>query len=75
MEINTNEDQFLVLTDDKKLKQEQSITWMEQFSVLFRRGIKEQKHESFAGITIVQIIIVAIIVDSSSGNKLTYKIG
>ncbi|CDP05875.1 unnamed protein product [Coffea canephora] len=38
-----------------------TTTWWQQFSVLIRRGMKERKHESFSGIKIVQILVVAIL--------------
>ncbi|KAL1563685.1 ABC transporter G member 9 [Salvia divinorum] len=47
-------------TNDRKLKR-WSNTWLDQFSVLFRRGIKERKHESFSTIKIVQVLVVAIL--------------
>ncbi|XP_042058561.1 ABC transporter G family member 9-like [Salvia splendens] len=47
-------------TNDRKLRR-WSNTWLDQFSVLFRRGIKERKHESFSTIKIVQVLVVAIL--------------
>ncbi|KAH6835438.1 ABC-2 type transporter family protein [Perilla frutescens var. hirtella] len=47
-------------SNDKKLKR-WSNTWWDQFSVLFRRGIKERKHESFSTIKIVQVLVVALL--------------
>ncbi|XP_051133897.1 ABC transporter G family member 9-like [Andrographis paniculata] len=44
-----------------KLFKEWPITWIEQFSVLFRRGIKERKHESFSSLKIAQVLVVAIV--------------
>ncbi|XP_051136377.1 ABC transporter G family member 9-like [Andrographis paniculata] len=49
-----------VAGDDRTLSR-WSNTWVNQFSVLFRRGIKERKHESFAGIKVAQVLIVAIV--------------
>ncbi|GFQ05349.1 ABC transporter g family member 9, partial [Phtheirospermum japonicum] len=36
-----------------------SNSWWVQFSVLFRRGIKERKHESFSILKVVEVLIVA----------------
>ncbi|PKI37609.1 hypothetical protein CRG98_041902 [Punica granatum] len=36
-------------------------TWREQFSVLLKRGIKERKHDSFSGLKIGQVLVVALI--------------
>ncbi|KAJ8532388.1 hypothetical protein K7X08_012311 [Anisodus acutangulus] len=38
-----------------------SNTWWQQFSVLFRRGMKERKHESFSGLKIGQVLVVAVL--------------
>ncbi|KAK4492622.1 hypothetical protein RD792_003440, partial [Penstemon davidsonii] len=42
---------------DKKLKR-WSSTWCQQFDVLFRRGLKERRHESFSVLKIAQLITV-----------------
>ncbi|KAI4322908.1 hypothetical protein L6164_022558 [Bauhinia variegata] len=36
-------------------------TWIQQFSVLLRRGVKERKYESFSGLRISQVLLVALI--------------
>ncbi|KAG8364974.1 hypothetical protein BUALT_Bualt18G0054300 [Buddleja alternifolia] len=54
------DNQLNISPDGKKFKR-WSNTWWVQFSVLFRRGIKERKHESFSGLKIAQVLIVAII--------------
>ncbi|CAK9138161.1 unnamed protein product, partial [Ilex paraguariensis] len=38
-----------------------TTTWWEQFSVLLRRGVKERKHESFSGLKIGQVLVVAFL--------------
>ncbi|KAB1217221.1 ABC transporter G family member 9 [Morella rubra] len=38
-----------------------STTWWQQFCVLFRRGVKERKHESFSGLKIGQVLVVAFL--------------
>lgn len=55
--VDTN---IQTLPSDRKLER-WSNTWWDQFSVLFRRGIKERKHESFSTIKIVQVLVVAIL--------------
>ncbi|KDP27016.1 hypothetical protein JCGZ_20951 [Jatropha curcas] len=46
--------------NDKKFT-EWATTWVQQFTILFRRGIKERKHESFSGLKIGQILVVAFL--------------
>ncbi|KAK4420657.1 ABC transporter G family member 9 [Sesamum alatum] len=53
-------DQIQMSTDDKQMRR-WSTTWWDQFSVLFRRGIKERRHESFSGLKIGQVLAVAIL--------------
>ncbi|XP_021608822.2 ABC transporter G family member 9 [Manihot esculenta] len=38
-----------------------ATTWWQQFAVLFRRGVKERRHESFSSLKIGQILIVALL--------------
>ncbi|KAK3037904.1 hypothetical protein RJ639_031795 [Escallonia herrerae] len=38
-----------------------STTWWEQFTVLLRRGVKERRHQSFSGLKITQVLVVAIL--------------
>ncbi|KAL2483648.1 ABC transporter G family member 9 [Forsythia ovata] len=47
-------------TDDKQFKR-WSTSWWQQFSVLFRRGLKERKHEAFSILKIVQVLVVALL--------------
>ncbi|XP_075483360.1 ABC transporter G family member 9-like [Primulina tabacum] len=46
--------------DERPFKQ-LSNTWWYQFSVLLRRGLKERKHESFSGLKIAQVLVVAFL--------------
>ncbi|KAF2285982.1 hypothetical protein GH714_009348 [Hevea brasiliensis] len=46
--------------NDKQFAQ-WATTWWQQFAVLFRRGVKERKHESFSGLKIGQILVVALL--------------
>ncbi|KAI4333706.1 hypothetical protein L6164_018479 [Bauhinia variegata] len=36
-------------------------TWFQQFTVLLRRGVKERKYESFSGLRICQVLVVALL--------------
>ncbi|PPD70092.1 hypothetical protein GOBAR_DD33023 [Gossypium barbadense] len=36
-------------------------TWWQQFIVLLQRGVKERKHESFSGLNIAEVLIVAVL--------------
>ncbi|GFS39139.1 ABC-2 type transporter family protein [Actinidia rufa] len=38
-----------------------TTTWWQQFSVLLRRGVKERKHDSFSGLKIGQVLVVAFL--------------
>ncbi|CAL5390686.1 unnamed protein product [Camellia sinensis] len=38
-----------------------TTTWWQQFTVLLKRGVKERKHESFSGLKIGQVLVVAIL--------------
>lgn len=38
-----------------------STTWRQQFSVLLKRGVKERRHESFSGLKIAQVLVVAFL--------------
>uniref|UniRef100_A0A5B7BSZ5 Putative ABC transporter G family member 9 n=1 Tax=Davidia involucrata TaxID=16924 RepID=A0A5B7BSZ5_DAVIN len=38
-----------------------TTTWWQQFIVLLRRGVKERKHESFSGLKIGQVLVVAVL--------------
>ncbi|KAI3435068.1 ABC transporter domain-containing protein [Psidium guajava] len=54
-------------------------TWWQQFTILLRRGIKERKYQSFSGIKVVQVMIVAFICGllwwQSEASNLQDKIG
>lgn len=55
------DDSLHTSSNDRMLKG-WSNTWLDQFSVLLRRGIKERKHDSFSKIKIIQILVVAFLV-------------
>ncbi|CAK7327579.1 unnamed protein product [Dovyalis caffra] len=38
-----------------------ATTWWQQFSVLLRRGVKQRKYDSFSGLKIAQILVVALL--------------
>ncbi|KAK4493225.1 hypothetical protein RD792_017905 [Penstemon davidsonii] len=60
LEVSSDHDQVHDSIDDKKLKR-WSNTWWQQSYVLFRRGLKERKHESFSVLKIAQVLFVAIL--------------
>lgn len=35
--------------------------WLQQFSVLLRRGIKERKYQAFSGLKIGQVLVISIL--------------
>lgn len=50
------------LMQGKSHLKESKATWWEQFSILFRRGLKERRHEYFSCMRVIQVISTAIIV-------------
>ncbi|KAJ0750908.1 putative ABC transporter, AAA+ ATPase domain, ABC-2 type transporter [Helianthus annuus] len=38
-----------------------STTWLQQFTILLKRGLKERRHESFDGLKIAQVVIISIL--------------
>ena len=38
-----------------------ATTWWQQFTVLLQRGVKERKHESFSGLHIAEVLLVAVL--------------
>jgi ATP-binding cassette subfamily G (WHITE) protein 2 len=57
-EINDN--QFQDGFDDKQFGR-WSTTWWQQFCVLFKRGVKERRHDSFSGLQIGEVVVVAFL--------------
>ncbi|KAK6118812.1 hypothetical protein DH2020_047447 [Rehmannia glutinosa] len=56
--------------------EEMGATWTAQFSILFKRGLKERRHEYLSSLRIIQVISTAIIVgllwwnsNASSNNR------
>ena len=56
---------------------EWGANWWQQFFILFRRGLKERRHEYFSGLRLTQVISTAVILgllwwrsDASSPKKL-----
>lgn len=47
--------------EPEKWTNQWSTTWSEQFRVLLERGLKERRHESFSGLKIAQILVVALV--------------
>ncbi|XP_022733089.1 ABC transporter G family member 9-like isoform X2 [Durio zibethinus] len=38
-----------------------ATTWWQQFIILLQRGVKERKHESFSGLNIAEVLVVAVL--------------
>ncbi|KAI3945951.1 hypothetical protein MKW92_044869 [Papaver armeniacum] len=55
------ENEFLDSSGDGNEFGRWSTTWVQQFSVLLRRGIKERKHESFSILKMGQVLVVALL--------------
>lgn len=47
-------------SEGKKMKR-WATTWWQQCSVLFRRGVKERRHDSFSGLKIGQVLVVSFL--------------
>ncbi|CAL9071527.1 unnamed protein product [Musa textilis] len=47
--------------ETEKMTNQWCTTWWQQFTVLLQRGLKERRHENFAGIKVAQVIISAFI--------------
>lgn len=68
-------------TTDNKQFGRWATTWWQQFTVLFRRGLKERKHQSFSGLRVAQVLVVAVIVgllwwqsdDANLQDKVTFS--
>ncbi|XP_076950061.1 ABC transporter G family member 22-like [Bidens hawaiensis] len=43
------------------MKREWGASWREQYSILFRRGIKERRHDYFSWLRITQVLVTAVI--------------
>lgn len=56
-----NNNQFQDSSSENKKFRKWHTTWWQQFSVLFRRGVQERKHESFSGLRIGQVVAVALL--------------
>ncbi|KAL5730162.1 ABC transporter G member 9 [Ranunculus cassubicifolius] len=59
-EVKQIGNRFTENLDDKRSGR-WSTTWWQQFSVLLERGIKERRHNSFSGLKIGQVVVVAIL--------------
>ncbi|KAE9465711.1 hypothetical protein C3L33_02410, partial [Rhododendron williamsianum] len=63
-------------------KREWGASWWEQFSILFRRGLKERRHDYFSWLRITQVLTTAVILgllwwqsDSNSPKDLRDQAG
>ncbi|GJS95120.1 ABC transporter G family member 22 [Tanacetum coccineum] len=45
----------------QSVKRDWGTSWTKQYSILFRRGLKERKHDYFSWLRIIQIVATAII--------------
>ncbi|KAG6498409.1 hypothetical protein ZIOFF_046322 [Zingiber officinale] len=62
----------------RKMKQEWSTSWWEQFEILLRRSLKERRHEAFSKMHLIQIFVVAIVVGVlwfKSSDNITDQVG
>ncbi|PIA30704.1 hypothetical protein AQUCO_05400065v1 [Aquilegia coerulea] len=59
-EVKEIDSQVTDIVDDKQFAR-WSTTWWQQFTVLLKRGVKERKHESFSGLKIGQVVVVAFL--------------
>ncbi|KAL6202196.1 hypothetical protein ACLB2K_025905 [Fragaria x ananassa] len=59
VDCNNNQSEE-ALSEDKKFRK-WPTTWWQQFTALFRRGVKERKHDSFSGLRIGQVVAVALL--------------
>ncbi|XP_020538939.1 ABC transporter G family member 9 isoform X2 [Jatropha curcas] len=61
-EVEAIEDHRLQDGMNEKQSSQWPTTWWQQFTILLRRGIKERRHESFSGLRICQVLMVALLV-------------
>ncbi|KAM7279320.1 hypothetical protein ACFE04_006454 [Oxalis oulophora] len=57
-EINQIETEHPNKAEERKVER-WATTWWQQFSVLLKRGLKERKYESFSGLKVGQVVVVA----------------
>ncbi|XP_030522503.1 ABC transporter G family member 9 [Rhodamnia argentea] len=78
-ELCAIDDRFINQGQEHKHSDRWPTTWWQQFTILLRRGIKERKYQSFSGIKVVQVTIVAFISGllwwQSEASNLQDKIG
>ncbi|KAK4373982.1 hypothetical protein RND71_004659 [Anisodus tanguticus] len=60
-QLQESDDHQVAEKSHEKKFDQWSNTWWQQFSVLFRRGMKERKHESFSGLRVGQVLVVALL--------------
>ncbi|KAL4284919.1 hypothetical protein GQ457_16G021420 [Hibiscus cannabinus] len=70
------------MTNTRSNSTEWGATWWDQFSILFRRGLKERRHEYFSCMRVMQVFSTAIIMgllwwrsDASSSKGLQDQAG
>ncbi|KAF2314297.1 hypothetical protein GH714_025147 [Hevea brasiliensis] len=68
-EVQEIDNQLQDGVEDKQFEK-WATTWWQQFTVLFRRGVKERKHQSFSGLKIGQVLVVALLAAQGLGLAL-----
>ncbi|XP_022142773.1 ABC transporter G family member 9-like [Momordica charantia] len=58
-ELTDHEHWFGDESDQDKNFERWSTTWWQEFCVLLRRGIKERRYESFSGLKVGQVLVIA----------------
>ncbi|XP_019193073.1 PREDICTED: ABC transporter G family member 9 isoform X2 [Ipomoea nil] len=61
MELHELNDEDVSSAGDQKQFKRWAIPWWEQFSVLLKRGLKQRKYESFSGLKVGQVLVVAFL--------------
>uniref|UniRef100_A0A803N0E5 ABC transporter domain-containing protein n=1 Tax=Chenopodium quinoa TaxID=63459 RepID=A0A803N0E5_CHEQI len=56
--ISINEEMKLKLSS---VKREWGASWFQQYSILFKRGIKERRHEYFSWLRVTQVLATAVV--------------
>ncbi|KAK3408019.1 hypothetical protein EUGRSUZ_J00337 [Eucalyptus grandis] len=78
-ELCATGDGFIEQGHEHKHSDRWPTTWWQQFTILLRRGVKERKYQSFSGIKVGQVLVVAFISGllwwQSEASNLQDKIG
>ncbi|KAK1405192.1 ABC transporter domain-containing protein [Heracleum sosnowskyi] len=60
-EMQQSSDSHMQIVPDDKMSARWSTNWWQQFTVLFSRGLKERKHDSFSALKIGQVLVVSFL--------------